>query len=143
MCSGHQSLYSNLPVNKHALVTKYVTEIFNFKTPKLKPSNVWYVDILLRYLYRLGDNTLLTNIILTETYCSGATARSTQTQLLEAPRLSTICMFTINNVTYGMSIKVLPNKVSVHSKKGQTTGKILILSLQGQKVVSQLALRST
>ena len=135
MCSGHQSLYSNLPVNKHALVIKYVTEIFNFKTPKLKPSNVWYMDILLRYLYRLGDNTLLTNIILTETCCSGATARSTQTQLLEAHRLSTICMFTVNNVTYSMPIKVLPNKASVHSKKGQTTGEILIQNLQGQKVV--------
>ena len=135
MCSVHQSLYSNLPVNKHTLVIKYVTEISNFKTPKLKPSNVWYVDILLRYLSRLGDYILLTNIILTETYCPGATARSTQTQLLEAPRLSTICMFTVNNVTYGMPIKVLPNKASVHSKKGQTTGEILIQNLQGQKVV--------
>ena len=67
-----------LSINKHALVTKYVTEIFNSKPPKPKLSNVWDTDILLRYLDRLGD-TFFTNIILTETYCSAVTARSTQT----------------------------------------------------------------
>ena len=66
--SLHTATY--VSIKKHPLVIEYVTEIFNLRLPKQKLSNVWHVHILFRYLDRLGDNTLLTNIILIETYCS-------------------------------------------------------------------------
>ena len=49
-----------------SLELTYVTELFNLRPLKAKRSNVWDVDILFRYLDRLGDNIVLTNII-TET----------------------------------------------------------------------------
>lgn len=57
---------------------------------KAKLSHVWDVDISLKYLKRIEDNTLLTNIILTQKlivlqYC------------LERPGFSTIFMFSVGN----------------------------------------------
>ena len=37
----------------------YITVILNLRPPKANVSNVWDMDILLRYVERLEDNNLL------------------------------------------------------------------------------------
>ena len=69
---------------------KYITVISNLRTPKLKLSNVWDVDILFKNLERLGIKTLLTIIILTQD--------SILRVLLPTAHIFTpICMFTVDN----------------------------------------------
>ena len=83
-----------------------------------KTKAVWDLDILLRYFERLRDNTLLTNLTLTKKLIL-------QLLLLEAHKPSTICMFTVDNMTLNdMSVTLLPNKVLKHSRKGRPQGKL-------------------
>ena len=53
-------------LNKHPLINKYMTGIFNLRPPKPKQSFVWDIDILFRYFEQQGDNCLLSDIILTQ-----------------------------------------------------------------------------
>ena len=53
-------------INKHLLIKKYVTGIFNLKPPKPKLSFIWHVDILFRYFERQGHNRFLPCNILTQ-----------------------------------------------------------------------------
>ena len=48
-------------LNKHPLMKKYMTGIFNLRPPKPKLSFVWDVDILFRYLEKQGSNTSLSH----------------------------------------------------------------------------------
>ena len=60
----HISPYESL--NKHPLINKYLTGIFNLRPPMPKLSFVWDVDILFRYFQQQGDNCLLSDITLTQ-----------------------------------------------------------------------------
>ena len=44
--------------NKHLLINKYVTSIFNLRPQKPKLSFAWDVDILFRYFEQQGDKCL-------------------------------------------------------------------------------------
>ena len=46
-------------LNKHPLINKYMTGVFNLRPPKPKLSFVRDVDTLIRYLEQQGDNCLL------------------------------------------------------------------------------------
>ena len=76
--------------NKHPLINKYMTGIFNLRSPKLKLSFIWDVDILLRYFEQQGDNCLLSDIILTQKIII-------LLLLLGDHRRSTIKLFCTNN----------------------------------------------
>ena len=53
-------------LNKHPLINKYMTGIFNLRPPKPKLSFAWAVNILFRYFEQQGDNCLLSDITLTQ-----------------------------------------------------------------------------
>ena len=104
-------------VNKHSMVKKYITVILNLRPPKLNLSNVWDVwdvwdgHILLRYLERLEENTLLTIF----------------TQKLVDKHDSTICVFTVDSVILNdMSPNFFPNNVLKHFKLQQNLNMQLI-----------------
>ena len=60
----HIPHYNSL--NKHPMINKYMTEVFNLRPPKPKLSFVWDVDILFRYFEQQGDNNSLSDKLLTE-----------------------------------------------------------------------------
>ena len=78
-------------LNKHPLINKYMTGIFNLRLPKPKLSFLWDVDISFRYFERQGDNCLLSDIVLTQKLII-------LLLLLGAHRLSTIKLLSINNM---------------------------------------------
>ena len=100
-------------LNKHPLINKYMTGIFNLRPPKPKLSFVWDVDILFRYFEQQGDNCLLSDIILTQKLII-------LLLLLGTHRLSTIKLFCINNMVLNdLSVTFLPTEVLKHSRKGK------------------------
>ena len=100
-------------LNKHPLINKYMTGIFNLRPPKPKLSFVWDVDILFRYFEQQGDNCLLLDIILTQELIN-------LLLLLGAHRLSTIKLFSINNMVLNdLSVTFIPTEVLEHSRKGK------------------------
>ena len=102
-------------LNKHPLLNKYMTGIFNLRPPKPKPSFIWDVDILFRYFEQQGDHCLLSDIILTLKLII-------LLLLLGAHRLSTIKLFSINNMVLNdLSVTFIPTEVLKHSKKRQNS----------------------
>ena len=90
-----------------------MTGIFNLRPPKPKLSFVWDVDILFRYFEQQGDNCLLSDIILTQKLII-------LLLLLGAHRLSTIKLFSINNMVLNdLSVTFIPTEVLKHSRKGK------------------------
>ena len=53
-------------LNKHPLINKYMTGVFNLTPPKPKLFFVWDVDILFRYFEQQGDNNSLSDKLLTQ-----------------------------------------------------------------------------
>ena len=78
-------------LNKHPLINKYMTGIFNLRPPKPKLSLAWDMDIFFRYFEQQGDNCLLSDILLTQKLLI-------LLLLLGAHRLNTIKLFSINNM---------------------------------------------
>ena len=104
-------------LNKHPLISKYMTSIFNLRPPKPKLSFVWVVDVLLRYFEQQGDNVLLSDVILTQKLII-------LLLLLGAHRLSTITLFSINiMVLNDLSVTFIPTEVLKHSRKGKPLDK--------------------
>ena len=104
-------------LNKHPLINTYMTGIFNLRPPKSKLSLVWDVDILFRYFEHLGDNCLLSEKNLTQKLL-------VLLLLLGAHRLSTIKLFSINNMVLNdLSVTFLPIDVFQHSRKGKPRAK--------------------
>ena len=104
-------------LNKHPLINKHMTGIFNLGPPKLKLSFVWGVDILFRYYEQQVDNCLLSDIILTQKLII-------LLLLLEARRLSTIKLFIINNMVHNdLSVTFIPTEIFKHSKKEKSLDK--------------------
>ena len=60
----HIPPYNSL--NKHPLINKYMTGVFNLRPPKPKLSFVWDVNILFRYFEQQGDNDSLSDKLLTQ-----------------------------------------------------------------------------
>ena len=73
----------------YPLVMKYIllAGMLNLVQPQLKLSNVWDMNVLVKYLERLGDNALLTYSILTKKL------------IVLKFRLTTICMSTVKKMT--------------------------------------------
>ena len=108
----HIAPYESL--NKHPLINKYMTGIFNLRPPKSRLSFLWDVDILFRYFKQQGDNCLLSDIILTQKLII-------LLLLLRAHRLSTIKLFSINNMALNdLPVTFIPTEVLKHSRKGKT-----------------------
>ena len=104
-------------LNKHPLINKYMTGIFNLRPPKPKLSFVWDVDILYRSFEQQGDNCLLSDIILTQ-------KRIILLLLLGAHSLSTINLFCINNMVLNdLLVTFIPTEVLKHSRKGKPLDK--------------------
>ena len=116
MCYSYHYSYDSL--NKHPLVNKYMTDILNLRPPKPKLSFAWDVDILFRYFEQQGDNCLLSDIILTQKLII-------LLLLLGAHRLSTIKLFSINNMVLNdLSVTFIPtDEVLKHSRKGKPLDK--------------------
>ena len=111
----HIAPYESL--NKHPLINKYMTGIFNLRPTKPKLSFVWDVDILFRYFEQQGDNCLLSDIILTQKLII-------LLLLLGAHRLSTIKLFCSNNMFLNdLSVTFIPTEVLKHSRKGKPLDK--------------------
>ena len=112
----HIPPYNSL--NKHPLINKYMTGIFNLGPPKPKLSFVWDVDILFRYFEQQEDNCLLSDITLTQKLII-------LLLLLGAHKLSTIKLFSINNMVLNdLSVTFIPtDEVLKHSRKGKPLDK--------------------
>ena len=103
---------------------KYVTEIFNLWPPK---SEQFKTLVFYKYLDKLGDNNLLTNILITQ-------KRFVLLLILEAHRLSTIFMFTTDIVTLNdMSVNFLLYKVLKPSRKDRPLGKFEYRAYKDEK----------
>jgi len=48
-----------IPVGKHPLVSQLLKGVYNQCPPQLRYSSTWDVDIVVRYLQSLGDNSSL------------------------------------------------------------------------------------
>ena len=84
----------------------------------------WYFN---KYLDKLGDNNLLTNILITQKLI-------VLLLMPEAHRLSTIFMFAIDNVTLNdMSVNFLLNKLLKHTKKDRSRGKFEYRAFKDEK----------
>ena len=104
-------------LNKQQLINKYVIGIFILKPSKPKLSFLWDVDILFRFFEQQGNNCLLSDTILTQKLI-------TLLLLLGAHRLSTIKLFSINNMVLNdLSVTFIPTEVLKHSKKGKLLDK--------------------
>ena len=104
-------------LNKQQLINKYVIGIFILKPSKPKLSFLWDVDILFRFFEQQGNNCLLSDTILTQKLI-------TLLLLLGAHRLSTIKLFSINNMVLNdLSMTFIPTEVLKHSKKGKLLDK--------------------
>ena len=104
-------------LNKQQLINKYVIGIFILKPSKPKLSFLWDVDILFRFFEQQGNNCLLSDTILTQKLI-------TLLLLLGAHRLSTIKLFSINNIVLNdLSVTFIPTEVLKHSKKGKLLDK--------------------
>ena len=67
MCNSHHCPYPPYnSLNKHLLINKYMTTVFNLRQPKPKLSFVWDVNILLSYFEQQGDNNSLSDKLLTQ-----------------------------------------------------------------------------
>ena len=99
-------------VNKHPLVKKYMSGIYNLRPPKPKLSFVWDVDILFRYFEQKGDNSSLPLNILTQKLL-------TLLLLLGAHRLSTIALFSVDHMILNdLSVTFSPTGVLKQSRDG-------------------------
>ena len=97
-------------LNKHPLINKYMTSIFDLIPPKPKLSYV-------RYFEQQEGNCLLSEIILTQTLI-------VLLLLLGAHRLSTIKLFNSNNMVLNdLSRAFLAKEVFKHSRKGKPPDK--------------------
>ena len=61
---AHISPYNSL--NKHPLIKKYMTGVFNLRPPKPKLSFMWDMDILFRYFDQQRDNNSLSDKLLSQ-----------------------------------------------------------------------------
>ena len=96
-------------LNKQPLINKYISHIFNLRPPKPKLNFVWDVDIFFRYFEQQGDNWLLSDIIVTQKLII-------LLLLLGAHRLSTIKLFSINNmVLTDLSVTFISTEKLKHS----------------------------
>ena len=120
-------------LNKHPLINKYMTGIFNLRAPKPKLSFVWAVDILCRYFEQQGDNRLLSDIILTQKTIIFLL-------LLGAHRLRTIKLFSINNMVLNdLSVTFIPTEVLKHSRKGKPLDKFEYRAYDEDKTLCVIA----
>ena len=104
-------------MNKHPLIDKYMTGIFNLRPPKPKLSFVWDVDILFRYFEQQVDNCLLSDVILTQKLII-------LLLLLGAHSLSTINLFCINNMVLNyLLVTFIPTEVLKHFRKSKPLDK--------------------
>ena len=92
MCNNHHCPYTPYnSLNKHPLINKYMTGVFNLRPPKPKLSFVWDVDILFRCFERQGDNNSLSDKLLTQKLLI-------LLLLLGAHRISTVKLFSVSNM---------------------------------------------
>ena len=102
-------------MNKHPLISKYMTGIFNLRLPKPKLSFAWDNSGILSSLGIIV--CYLSDIILTQKLVI-------LLLLLMAHRLSTIKLFCINNMVLNdLSVTFIPTEVLKHSRKGKHLNK--------------------
>ena len=106
----HIPSYNSL--NKHLLINKYMTGVFNLRPPKPKLSFVWDINILFWYFEQQGDNNLLSDKLLTQKLLI-------LLLLIGAHRISTVKLFSVSNMVLNeVSVTSTPTEVLKHSRKG-------------------------
>ena len=106
----HIPSYNSL--NKHLLINKYMTGVFNLRPPKPKLSFVWDINILFWYFEQQGDNNLLSDKLLTQKLLI-------LLLLIGAHRISTVKLFSVSNMVLNeVSVISTPTEVLKHSRKG-------------------------
>ena len=123
----HIPPYNSL--NKHTLINKYTTGVFNLRPPKPKLSFVWDVDILFRYFEQQDDNNSLSDKPLTQKllillYCL---------VLIELV-LSNYLVCLTNMVLNDLSVTFILTEVLKHSRKGKTLDKYEYRSYTDKKL---------
>ena len=79
----HIPHYNSL--NKHPMINKYMTGVFNLRPLKPKLNFVWDVNILFRYFEQQGDNNSFSDKLLTQKLLI-------LLLLLGTHRISTVCL---------------------------------------------------
>ena len=122
----HIPPYNSL--NKHPLINKYMTGVFNLRPPKPKLSFVWDVNILFRYFEQQGDNDSLSDKLLTQKLLI-------LLLLLGAHRSSTVKLFSVSNMVLNdLSVTFIPTEVLKHSRKGKPQDKFEYRSYTDKKL---------
>ena len=123
---AHIPFYNSL--NKHPLINKYMTGVFNLRPPKPKLSFVWDVDILFTYFEQQGDYNSLSDKLLTQKLLI-------LFLLLGAHRISTAKLFTVSNMVLNdLSVTFIPTEVLKHSRKGKPLDKFEYRSYTDKKL---------
>ena len=111
----HIPPYNSL--NKHPLINKYMTGVFNLRPPKPKLNFVCDVNILFRYFEQQGDHDSLSDKLLTQKLLI-------LLLLLGAHRISTVRLFSVfNMVLNDLSVTFILTEVLKHSRKGKPLDK--------------------
>ena len=114
-------------LNKHPLINKYMTGVFNWRPPKRKLSFVWDV-FLFRYFELQGENNLLSEKILTQKLLIFIL-------LLGAHRISIVKLFSMSNMVLNdLSLTFIPTEVSKHIRKGTPLDKFKYRSYASKKL---------
>ena len=122
----HIPPYSSL--NKHPLINKYMTGVFNLRPPKPKLSFVWDVDILFRYFEQQRENSSLSNRLLTQKLL-------VLLLLLGAHRISTVKLFGLSNMVLNdLPVTFIPTEVLKHSGKSKPPDKFKYRSYTDKKL---------
>ena len=122
-------------LNKHPLINKYMTGVFNLRPPKSKLSFVWDVDILLRYFEQQGDNNSLSDKLMTQKILI-------LLLLLGARSISTVKLFSVSNMVLNdLSVTFILTEVLKHSRKGKPLKKFEYRSYTEKKLCIILCLR--
>ena len=103
----HIPPYNSL--NKHPLINKYMTGVFNLRPPKPKLSFVWDVAILFRYFEQQGDSNSLSDKLLKQKLLI-------LLLLLGAHRISTVKLFSVSNMVLNdLSVTFINTEVLKYS----------------------------
>ena len=104
-------------MNKHPLINRYMTGVFNLRPSKPKVGFVWDVNILFRYFEQQGENNSLSDKLLTQKLVI-------LLLLFGAHRISTAKLFSVSNIVLNyLSVTFIPTEVLIHSRKGKPLDK--------------------
>ena len=101
-------------INNHPTIKRYMKGIYNLNPPKPKLTFVWDVSIMFKYFKNMGDNTKLTDKLLSQKLIM-------LLLLLGGQRLNTLVTFHVDHmIMTDDSVTFVPDRVLKHSRSGKT-----------------------